>query len=92
MEHIVNFGFCIDDKKIEEVIEKRAADEVIKEIKQQYTFKILHDSDLSKALIEVIDEYRDDILDRAVAQVVTSIKNSKKYREALADIASKMVY
>ena len=40
---------------------------------------------------ELLEKYKDEIIANATAQVVDSIKRSKKYKEALTKVAEEMI-
>lgn len=91
MEHILQFGINIDDEAIKKAIEERAGKEVKEELKQSVKAHILHTwggftAEANEVIKEVMNEWKDEILELAVADVTTTMKRSKKYREALANI------
>ena len=91
MEHILQFGINIDDEAIKKAIEKRAGNELKEELKQSIKAHILHKwggftTEADAVIKEVMNEWKDELLELAVADVATTMKRSKKYREALANI------
>ena len=91
MEHILQFGINIDDEAIKKAIEERAGKEVKEELKQSIKDHILHKwggftAEANVVIKEVMEGWKDEILELAVADVTNTMKRSKKYREALANI------
>ena len=100
MEHIVQFAIGIDDEAIKKRIEESATEQVTKKLKEQVTDAILRKSwsgDMSLSTTgqdivkEVMEQYKDEIIAGAIKSVADSIKNSKKYRTVLAQIADEML-
>lgn len=92
MEHILQFGISIDDDAIKKNIEKSATDklanQLIKDIKNALfeswgTGLTYGGKEIVRAFL---NDNRDEILDRVVAEVSNTMKRSKKYREALSKI------
>jgi len=99
MEHILQFGISIDDKAIKDRIEEAAvnkmADDLSKSVKNRLFRTDGWDSgkftaDAEQIIRNVMNEYKDEIISQSVNMVVDTIKHSKKYREALADIVEEM--
>lgn len=101
MEHIVQFAIGIDDEAIKKRIEESATEQVIKKLKEQVTGTILKKNSWSGDVLlsttgqdivkEVMEQYKDEIIAGAIKSVADSIKNSKKYRAVLAQIADEML-
>ena len=99
MEHILQFGISIDDDAIKRNVERVTTDKLASQLKDEIRSTILCDkgwggsgfTDMAEEIIrDVMNEYKEDILERAVQMVVDTIKHSKKYREALINIAEEM--
>lgn len=105
MEHIVQFAIGIDDEAIKKRIEESATKQVTDKLKEQITGTILRKSDYSwgnngsmtltrngeDIVKDVMEQYKDEIIAGAIKVVADSIKNSKKYRAVLAQIADDML-
>lgn len=94
MEHIIQFGVTIDDDAIKKNIEKNAVDKLVADIKKEVRDEIFTGSGWNKGLSykvqeiikEALAEYKDEIIKEATAELVETMKRSKKYKEALAKI------
>lgn len=97
MEHIIQFGITIDDDAIKKHIEEKATKQVADSITQSVKDKIFKHYgsgftyDAQEMFGELLDKYKDEIIANATAQIVDSIKRSKKYKEALAKVAEEMI-
>lgn len=99
MEHILQFAISIDDQGIKDSIEESARNKLSTELKNEVKNKIIRDNgwgsstftDAGEKIIkDVMEQYKDDIIQKAAELVADAIKKSKKYREALADIVEEM--
>lgn len=92
MEHIVQFGISIDDRYIKRRVEEEGYKDIINAIRDKIYSEINHkficDENYLKQFLE---ENKEIIIERAVNNITSSIKNSKRYREALADVVEKIV-
>ena len=94
MEHIIQFGVTIDDDAIKKNIEKNAVDKLVTDIKKEVRDEIFVGSGWNRGLSykvqeiikEAMAEYKDEIIKEATAEIVETMKRSKKYKEALAKI------
>lgn len=94
MEHIIQFGVTIDDDAIKKNIEKNAVDKLVADIKKEVRDEIFVGSGWNKGLSykvqeiikDALAEYKDEIIKEATAELVETMKRSKKYKEALAKI------
>lgn len=92
MEHILQFGISIDDDAIKRNIESSAtrklADELIKDSKALFFNKWGDGFSESgrEIIMKFLNDNKDEIIERASKDVASSMKRSKKYREALASI------
>ena len=90
MEHILQFGINIDDDKIKASIEESARREIvgqtIKEVKKSLFNSWGLSCEVEKIVRDVLKEHQDEIIEKAADIVAQSIKRSKKYRDALANI------
>lgn len=97
MEHIIQFGVTIDDDAIKKHIEEKATKQIVDSVSQSIKDKLFrrYGSEFSYDAQEMfgglLDKYKDQIIANATAQVVDSIKRSKKYKEALAKVAEEMI-
>lgn len=91
MEHIVQFGINIDDETIRKVIERRASEDVLDEIKCDIENRVINGygglSCIAEDIInKILENRKDEIIEKASVIVADSVKRSKKYRNMLADI------
>lgn len=93
MEHILQFAVNIDDETIKSRIEKSATDKMANELTRDVRdaiFSRWHDSGFSleaeRIIKGVLEDSKDEIIERASKMVAESIKRSKRYKEALAEI------
>lgn len=97
MEHIIQFGVTIDDDAIKKHIEEKATKQVADSVSQAVKDKLFghygseFSYDAQEMFGELLEKYKDEIIANATAQVVDSIKRSKKYKEALAKVAEEMI-
>lgn len=102
MEHIVNFGISFDDETLTKRIEENAYKDIISELKFGLENKIhekLRKSYYSDPLMdivkeqvnEVIETKKEEIIERAVAQVADKIYRSKRVKEAIGELLLKEV-
>lgn len=96
MEHIIQFGVTIDDDAIKKNIEEKATNKIVGAVTQSLKDKLFSryggfTYDSQEMIGKFLDKYKDEIIANATAQVVDSIKRSKKYKEALAKVAEEMV-
>ena len=95
MEHIIQFGITIDDDAIKKNIEKNAVDKLVEDLKKEVMKELFTGSSWNRELSykskeiirSTIDEYKDIIIEKVTADLVETMKRSKKYKEALAKIA-----
>lgn len=96
MEHIIQFGITIDDDVIKRNIEEKATKQIAGSVSQSLNDKLFSryggfTYDSQEMFGQFLDKYKDEIIANATAQVVDSIKRSKKYKEALAKVAEEMI-
>ena len=96
MEHIIQFGVTIDDDAIKKNIEEKATKQIVGSISQSLKDKLFNryggfTYNSQEMFSKFLDKYKDEIIANATAQVVDSIKRSKKYKEALAKITEEMI-
>lgn len=96
MEHIIQFGVTIDDDAIKKNIEEKATNKIVGAVTQSLKDKLFSryggfTYDSQEMFGQFLDKYKDEIIANATAQVVDSIKRSKKYKEALAKVAEEMI-
>lgn len=95
MEHILQFGISIDDDAIKKSIEQNATKDITNELKSAIKPAIMNRwGTLTEAgetiFKEFLAEHKDEIIEKAVIDVAQSMRNSKKYREALAKIVEEL--
>ncbi len=99
MEHIVQFAVGIDDAKIQQIMEERAAKQIMEEIKEashgieRYTGKIKSEPENLKALFQeeianYVSEHADLVIDLAVKEVAKNMMKTKKVKEALETVVN----
>lgn len=92
MEHIIQFGIGIDDERIKNSIEDAAVKEVAKDLKNAILTPGYYgrSGDLGEKTQEIVKEviegYKDEIVERAAQIVAETIKRSKKYKEVVANL------
>ena len=99
MEHILQFGISIDDDAIKNRIEEAAVNKMAEDLKESVKDSLFRTSgwnggkfteDAEQIIRKVMNEYKDEIISQSVNMVVDTIKHSKKYREALANVVEEM--
>ena len=93
MEHILQFAINIDDETIKSRIEKSATDKMVNDLTRDVRdaiFTRLSNSGFRPSAERIIkgvfEDSKDEIIERASKMVAESIKRSKRYKEALAEI------
>ena len=93
MEHILQFAINIDDETIKSRIEKSATDKMVDELTKDVRDSIFSrgsNSGFSPAaeriIKKVLEDNKEEIIKNASKMVAESIKRSKKYKDALAEI------
>ena len=92
MEHVVQFGINIDDETISQAVVNEATKQVVVELKKQMFLKDYYDNkyhDISKAACNIIrdwlEDHKDEIVDKTVAELVDILKNRKAFKDKLAE-------
>jgi hypothetical protein len=92
MEHVVQFGINIDDDRIVQAVVNEATKQIITELKDQMFVRSYYDNkyhDLSKAACNTIqdwlEDHKDEIIDKTVAELVDILKNRKAFKDKLAE-------
>ena len=91
MEHVVQIGIIVDDGAIQQAVINQASKQVAEKIedtifKKDYK-RVAGFSDVAdKLLIEAVDKYKDEIIERAAIIVAETLKRSKKYKAVLATL------
>ena len=92
MEHVVQFGINIDDDRIVQAVVNEATKQIITELKDQMFVRSYYDNkyhDLSKAACNTIrdwlEDHKDEIVDKTVAELVDILKNRKAFKDKLAE-------
>ena len=93
MEHILQFAINIDDETIKSRIEKSATDKMVDELTKDVRDSIFSrwsNSGFSPAaeriIKKVLEDNKEEIIKNASKMVAESIKRSKKYKDALAEM------
>lgn len=98
MEHVVQFGICIDDERIRAAIEKSAEERIMKELTRQVMNHVFdggyygQDANPSDPLKEwcvkhfddFLDQNREVILDHAAERLADKLVRTKAAKEMLA--------
>ena len=99
MEHILQFGISIDDETIKNRIEEAAVNKMAEDLKRSVRDKLFNNNrwnssgfteEAERLIKNVMNEYKDEIISQSVNMVVDTIKHSKKYREALANVVEEI--
>ena len=95
MEHILQFAINIDDDTIKKNVEAKAEKQIIDQLAINVKSSIVNKwgslTSVAETVIrDVMEEHKDEIIKLAADSVAESIKRSKKYREALANIVEEM--
>ena len=92
MEHVVQFGINIDDDAISQAVVNEATKQIVAELKEQMFIKSYYDNkyhDLSNAAYNTIqdwlEDHKDEIIDKTVAELVDILKNRKAFKDKLAE-------
>lgn len=100
MEHVVQFGICIDDERIRSTIEKSAENKVVADITQQlmnrmfdagyYRCDAKSTDPLKDWVIKQFDnfleQHREVILDRAAERLADRMSRTKAAKEMLSQV------
>lgn len=91
MEHILQFAISIDDEAIEDRIEQAATRKVAEDIKKAVVANIFDKMGgfqvgAERIIRDVLNEHKQEIIDKAADIVSFSIKKSKNYRNALGNV------
>ncbi|MEQ6114906.1 peptidase U32 [Bifidobacterium pseudocatenulatum] len=100
MEHIVQFAINIDDKTIQNRIEEHAYTDLLNKLTKNavdsvfshssaYSRNTMWESLMENALQNLIEERRDEIIDKAANMLADRFQRTKKYREAMGDAIAK---
>lgn len=100
MEHIVQFAIGIDDETIQNRIEEHAYTDVLAKLAKEatdsvfahtsaYSREIMWKSLMENALQNLIEERKDEIIDKAANMLADRFQRTKKYREAMGDAIAK---
>ena len=100
MEHIVQFAIGIDDKTIQNRIEEHAYTDVLAKLTKEavdsvfahtsaYSREIMWESLMKNALQNLIEERKDEIIDKAANMLADRFQRTKKYRETMGDAIAK---
>lgn len=100
MEHLIQFGVTIDDDKIEQMVMKKATEEVMKQINDSIKeitkspYYRSGDSELKNIFREevrnVVNENKDKIIEEVIKQVSKNLMQTKKFIEAKEKILNSL--
>lgn len=92
MEHVVQFGINIDDDTISQAVVNEATKQIVVELKNQMFTKGYCNGKyygLSNAACNTIqgwlEDHKDEIIDKTVAELVSILKNRKAFRDKLGE-------
>lgn len=99
MEHIVQFAINIDDKTIQQRIEANAYNDIVDRLYKEaydslpYTSRNYYSADthpdwigmLGERIDRFIEENRDEIIDATAERLARSYRNSKAFKERMAE-------
>lgn len=90
MEHIVQFGITIDDDAIRRHVEAKAADSVVKGLKQSL-FRLGYNDrpmgiteDVENVIDAFLEEHKQEIIDAAAERLADRLVRTKAVKEAVA--------
>lgn len=87
MEHIINIGFHVNDKEIENSVKNAATKEILAEIKEMTERNYSGESTARKIFREEckkwIDEHKDEVLEAASEQLVKNLAKTKAVKERI---------
>ena len=96
MEHIVQFAIGIDDVKIAEIFEQKAAEQIIQDVKEyshgtSYSGKINPTPEklislFKEQVAKVVEENKELIIKQAVEELAKNISKQKRVKEAIDEI------
>lgn len=92
MEHIIQIGVTVDDRRIEDEVIRSARNELVKDLKgniyngNSYNKGLSYEA--SEIIREVLDNWKPEIIQAAAEIVADSIKRSKAYREKVKEITN----
>ena len=89
MEHILQFAINIDDKRIIEIAENKAAQAVVQKVndlagQRSYYGNSYLQERFNEEVKKVVDEHKDEIIQKAVEKAVAGITKTKKFTELMA--------
>lgn len=92
MEHIIQIGVTVDDRRIEDEVVKSAKKELVNDLKEHlYTGNSYYkglSKDTSDIVREALDKWKPEIIQAAAEIVADSIKRSKAYKEKVKEITN----
>ena len=91
MEHIIQFGVTVDDKRIENEIIKQATDSLMLNIKdmgkKDWT---TNESKLTQIARDIISEYvekhKDEIIHAAIDKLMINLTKTKKVKDSIEEV------
>ena len=95
MEHIVQFGICVDDEKIKETISKNVEKAVIGKISKEIMEEVFSNTGYGNTSIrpwvydlvgDIVDNNKDKIIEIAVQGLIKSMARTKIVKDKLKEI------
>lgn len=94
MEHIIQFGVCVDEDKIIKSATDKASNEIVKSISKEIeSFKHRYYDGSSKLedmfrdeIKKVINENKEYIFERAIDKIVSNLMKTKAFKERFENL------
>ena len=88
MEHVIQFGVTIDDKKIEDTIIEQASNEIIEEVYKFTKPNWNDDSEFVKICKKEIKSYMDKNIDKIIDKLIKEMAKNALNRKAVKSTIS----
>lgn len=90
MEHIIQFGVTIDDQAIEQKIVQQASAAMLEKVselsKSSWNSPSFLDTIAKQQISDLVLDHRDEIIDKAVNELMSNMMKTKKVKEKLEEI------
>ena len=92
MEHILQFGINIDDNRIIQLCEVKAVQLVMNEVEKKAANRRSGWDDtylenlFAESVKKVVEEHKDEIIEKAVKKAVERFTSSKKFKEMMGEV------
>ena len=91
MEHILQFGINIDDNRIIQLCEEKAVQSVMNEVEKKANRRSGWDDTylenlFAESVKKVVEEHKDEIIEKAVKKAVERFTSSKKFKEMMGEV------